>query len=336
MQQQKSYLDIFLDNIEPKIKGTYFGDKQEQAIISFNSDQTNTKEKLKLFKEIIEPTFRRTIGGVLEMPKFHYLGKINRDELIDATFFRLVEKMHKFTPGRIGKNGQPVKAFSYFSTVAKNFILEYKVRYEKVQKHKADVETSIDLSILSEDTLEKLSNQDKDNISFDNASQVFNETSEKIIKIIDDILKEEEQKEEKTDLDLLKIGYTLKYLIKKWDKIEFMKKNEFMRILALYTGLKQQRVSFLFKKFKISVLESINPGLAKNKVYDDDDDEDKPRKRKKKDIEDDDDILEDLENEVEEVSGMDDYICSTEDFEIYEEREKNKSIKEQWRLKIKR
>src|SRR5690606_9413615 len=121
--------------------------------------------------------------------------------------------------------------------------------------------TSIDLSILSEETLEKLSNQDKESISFDNNTQIFEETRNKILKRLDEILLEEEEKEDKKDSDLLKIGFTIKYLIKKWDRIEFMKKNEFMRLLALYTGLKQQKVSFLFKKFKIAILEILNPNL---------------------------------------------------------------------------
>lgn len=326
--QNKSYLDIFLDNAEPKVRGAYFGAKQEQAIISFNSTDIKPQEKLRLFNEVIEPTFRRTINGVLEMSMFHYLGKINRDELIDATFFRMIEKMHKFQPGMIGKSGQPVKAFSYFSTIAKNFILEFKVRYEKVQKHKADVESSIDLSILSEETLEKMSNQDKNGVSFDNAESVFNETSLKIIAIVDDIIREEEKKEDKMDMDLLKIGYTLKYLIKKWDKIEFMKKNEFMRILALYTGLKQQRVSFLFKKFKTAVLEILSPNLIKTgKIIDDDDDDEKPKKKKTKIID-----AEQVVEEIEEVQEEDETsrICSTEDFDIYEEREANKKIKTKW------
>jgi hypothetical protein len=45
-----------------------------------------------------------------------------------------------------------------------------------------------------------------------------------------------------------------------------MKKNEFMRILTIYTGLKQQQVSFLFKKFKISVLQKINPRILNKNI----------------------------------------------------------------------
>lgn len=323
---QKSYLDLFLDNSIEKKRGIYFSNEHEDAIIKFNNLETSNREKLKLFNEFIEPAFRRVVGGVLEMPMFHYLGKINRDELIDAAFFRMVEKLHKFQPDMIGKNGMPVKAYSYFSTIAKNFILEYKVRFEKIQKHKADVESSIDLSILSEDTLDKLSYSDKESITFDTAESIFNETRDKVLKIIEGILQEEELKDEKKDIDLLKIGYTLKYLIVKWDKIEFMKKNEFMRILALYTGLKQQKVSFLFKKFKLSILEILNPYYIKTS------------KTVEIEVEEEEEIDIDIESDEEiDIEALliaekeeedEPRFYSTEEYEIYLEQENNKKVKE--------
>lgn len=334
-RESKSFLDLFLDTVTtPKKRGVYFGEEQEDAIVQFNSSATSEKVKLQLFEQVIEPAFRRIITGVLEMKKFHHLGKLNREDLIDNTFFRMVEKMDRFQPGRIGKTGQPVKAYSYFSTVAKNHILEQKLRNEKILKHKADVETSIDLSILSEETLEKMSNYDKQDVSFESYESVFDETKKKIINQIDLVIRTEESKD-KPDKDLLKIGYYLKYLLKKWDKIEFMKKNEFMRILTLYVGLKQQQVSFLFKKFKIAVLDNINPSLInKNKIK-------KSKKASKKIEEDfenfddcDDTYSEELEDIENESNGRFKYeIITMEDFEIETDLLENDKIKSKWKKK---
>lgn len=255
--KKKSYLDLFLENhSNPKKRGIYFAEEQEQAIITYNIGEISQREKNELFKKIIAPGFKKIISGVLEMKMFHNLGKLNREEVIDNTFFRLIEKIHKFKPGIIGKKGQPVRAYSYFSTVAKNYILEQKVRNEKVLKNKADVETSIDLSILSEETLEKMSNYDKQDVEFEDYVTTFKNTKKIILNSIIEIISEEEHKEKKDD-DFIKLGYCLKYLIEKWDKIEFMKKNEFMRILTLYTGFPQQKVSFLFKRFKIEELKKM-------------------------------------------------------------------------------
>jgi len=347
-QQNKSYLDLFLDNSIVKKRGIYFAEAQEEAIVKFNNSDTPNEHKVYLFEEIIEPAFRRIISGVLEMQKFHYLGRLNREELIENTFFRLIEKINKFQPDRIGKNGQPVKAYSYFSTMAKNFILEQIKKHNKILKNKADVESSIDLSILSEDTLKMMSNYDKQDVYFDTPESIFEETKQKIIKQIDEVLKQEEKKD-KVDQDLIKIGVYLKYILSKWHKLEFMKKNEFMRILTIYTGLKQQQVSFLFKKFKISVLQKINPKILNKNIEEKDEEieisnfsESNDEDINDKDI----DVL--LDEELEDKNKLNDFIplkydengelidenedplervVSMEDFEIYMDKEDSERYK---------
>lgn len=264
---KKTYLDLFLDNhSKPKKRERYFEEKEELAIIKYNDPETSQKDKNKIFQDIIDPCFRSTISGVLEMRMFRNLPKaLNREELIDNTFFRLLEKIYKFNKGKIGKNGQPVRAFSYFSTVAKNYILEQITKHNKVLKHKADVETSIDLSILSEETLEKISKTDSTEVVLDDYITIFSSVRGSIIEVIKELIIDEESKDKK-DEEFIKLGYCLKYLLEKWNKIEFMKKNEFMRILTLYTGFPQQKVSFLFKRFKIATLKKIKPNaLNKNK-----------------------------------------------------------------------
>lgn len=261
-RKKKTYLDLFLDNsenIKKKEKGPYFTDLHEKAILKYNDPETPTREKNKIYESVINQAFKDIANRVLEMPKFHNLPKsMNKEQLIDETYFRLIEKIGKFTPGLIGKSGQPVKAFSYFSTIAKNYILEKKVRHEKILKNRADVETSIDLYILSEDTLKKMSNYDKMDVHLEDYETTFDNTRNVILDTIKEVLVTEMSKN-KRDEDFIKIGQTLEYLLEKWNKIEFMKKNEFMRILTLYTGLKQQQVSFQFKKFKVAVFKKLKP-----------------------------------------------------------------------------
>ena len=261
---KKSYLELFLDNSEQstkKKKEKYFDEPEEKAILRYNDPNTPQREKSLLFEQYIESAFKQTVTGVLKMPRFRRLPKsMDRDQLIEETYFRLIEKISKFLPNMIGKNGQPVKAYSYFSTIAKNYILEKKLRHEKVLKNKADVESSIDLSILSEDTLKMMSNYDKMDVQLDDYETTFNGTRDVVRNAIQELINNEEKKpEKKQDQDFLKVGYTLMYLLEKWNSIEFMKKNEFMRILTLYTSLKQQQVSFQFKKFKTAVFKKIKP-----------------------------------------------------------------------------
>lgn len=333
-RKQKTYLDLFLDSqIKVKKRGIYFAEEQENAVIKYNQDECSAKEKNSLFDKIIAPAFKDIVNGVLEMPMFRNLGKLNRSEVADNTFFRLIEKMHKFQPGKIGKSGQLVKAYSYFSTIAKHYILEQKLRNEKILKNKADVETSIDLSILSEDTLEKMSNYDKQEVEFEDYVTTFKHTQNIILDTIFNIIHEEEIKE-KRDEDFIKVGYYLKYLIEKWDKIEFMKKNEFMRILTLYTGFPQQKVSFLFKRYKTECSKKIRVAFVH-------------KTEKKKSEEDEElffneeigDVAENGNEEIvqEEKEIPDDYVISSmEEYEQLVYKFENKNKREEWARKIKK
>lgn len=328
-RQKKTYLDMFLDNAENSIKikkEIYFGVEEEQAILKYNDTDTSETERSYLFSKIIDKAFKETVAGVLKMPQYRRLPKsMDREQLIDETYFRLIEKINKFTPGKIGKNGDPVKAYSYFSTVAKNYILEKKIRHEKILKNKADVESSIDLSILSEDTLKMMSNYDKMDIDFEDYQTTYNNTKSIAISAINELIKNEENKN-KQDNNFIKIGYTLIYLLEKWNKIEFMKKNEFMRILTMYAQLPQQQVSFQFKKYKTAVFKKIkpwdNPKLRYAKVTIESDDilDD--------DISDDDIIDDDIIDDKDKLPDRFKYGVKTmEEFEMYSELEANDKFK---------
>lgn len=333
---KKTYLDLYLDNTEAnkKKREPYFGETEEKAILLYNDPTTTQIERAKLYKNVIEATFKKTVLGVLEMKKFHHLPKsMNREHLTEDAFYRLIEKIDKFTPGMIGKSGAPVKAFSYFSTIAKNYILEKKLRHEKILEHRADVETSIDLSILSEDTLKKMSNYDKTDIQIDDYEITFSGTKSIVVQAIEETIRIEESKKKK-DADLIKIGYVLLYLLEKWDKIEFVKKNEFMRILTLYTGLKQQQVSFHFKKFKTAVFKKLRPFHNKSKKVklSEEIDDDIIDEIFKDSIFSDDSIEEEVIEEEEEIVEPEVRrfrygINSLEEFEMLEEFKENDKIK---------
>ena len=337
-ETKKSYVDLYLDNVlSEKKRGEYFEEREERAIVEFNTETTSERRKYELFEKIIKPGLRNVINGVLEMRIFRSINqkKINKEELIEETYGRLIEKLHKFTPGLIGKNGQPVKAFSYFSTITKHFIIEKLKRHDKILKNKADVETSIDLSILSEDTLENITKNEKTEIVFEDFISSFKETKFIVLNVILEIINYEEAQDKK-DEDYIKLLYHLKYILSKWGKIEFEKKNEFMRILTLYTGFSQQKVSVLFKRVKMEVIRKLNPNstlLNKKKDLDDD------YEVKVSEVEDEEETsLEELlqsPEDLEEKRLLSYDISSFEEFEAREYKLGNINSKREWKEKTK-
>lgn len=340
---KKTYLDLFLENSVPKKRERYFENEQEAAILKYNNSLDQT-EKNKIFAEVIDTCFKKTVLGVLEMAKFRHLPKaLDREELIDQAYFRLVEKIYHFKDGMISKKtGLPVKAFSYFSTIAKNYVLEQIKKHNKIIHHKADVEHSIDLTILSEETLSKMSQMNIFNeVVLGDYVSNFIEAKKIILNVIKNLIIEEESNE-KQDEDFIKLGYCLKYLLEKWDKIEFVKKNEFMRILTLYTNLNQQKVSFLFKKFKVAVLAEIKPGyknLKKKPSLKEDDEEVVLSFLEEDSITEDgeDDIERDffLEPLTESEKLMSYEINSLDDFELREMKLDNINERKEWKTRLK-
>lgn len=268
----KSYLDYFLDNEyrkdelekKKKVKKEWkFTQVHEDAILLYNSNTLSNEESEKLWSTTIYPSLLVIVRGVMEMPKFHNLpNNLDRIQLIDDALLKLVENLSRFTPGLVGKTGQPVKAFSYYSTIAKNLILEKCLKAIKVIDNKADVETSIDLSILSDINLQTISSS-FDNINEDSETRLGNEIAH-IVRGVEILLFEHNNEFS----DYHKVGVTLVYILNNWHKIDFEKKNDFMRLLVLYTGLKQQNVSSIFKKYKIVLVEkgyiSINSFVPKS------------------------------------------------------------------------
>lgn len=254
----KTYLDYYLDNEyenEKKLKekkegkknAWKFNETHEEVIIEYLSGGLTKEEENIIWKDTIYPSLKVIVSGVMKMKNFHFIPKnLDRELLIEDTLLRLIEKLNRFTPGMIGKSGEPVKVFSYLSTVAKNYLIERYQKAARIIENKADVETSIDLQILSEETLEKISGIS----SMDEALETrFDFMMKKVIRAMENIVYSHSNLES----DFVKVGVVIIYIFKNWNKIDFEKKNDFMKFLILYTGLKQANISTIFKNYKIQL-----------------------------------------------------------------------------------
>ena len=103
----------------------YFTKVVDDAIVKYKIT-TDKKEKEKLFKEIIEPSFRQLVEKVVYA--YNFTGLKNVSDLKDDCFIALVASLEKFKP----EYGS--KAFSYFTVITKNwFILKFKEEMKQRQ-----------------------------------------------------------------------------------------------------------------------------------------------------------------------------------------------------------
>ena len=104
----------------------YFNQDTENAIIRLNNE-TRPHMKERIYNEHIRTAFEKLAENIIHTFKFYYFDVPSEDVKHEVVSF-LYMNMHKFTEGK-------GKAFSYFSIVAKNYlILHNNNNYKKMKQ----------------------------------------------------------------------------------------------------------------------------------------------------------------------------------------------------------
>ena len=108
----------------------YFHQGTEDAIIRHNKE-TRPHMRERIYNEHIRQPFEKLAENIIHTFKFYYFDVPSTDVMHEVVSF-LYMNMHKFTEGK-------GKAFSYFSIVAKNYlILHNNNNYKKMKQHDSE------------------------------------------------------------------------------------------------------------------------------------------------------------------------------------------------------
>jgi len=108
----------------------YFHQGTEDAIIRHNKE-TRPHMRERIYNEHIRTPFEKLAENIIHTFKFYYFDVPSSDVMHEVVSF-LYMNMHKFTEGK-------GKAFSYFSIVAKNYlILHNNNNYKKLKQHQGE------------------------------------------------------------------------------------------------------------------------------------------------------------------------------------------------------
>ena len=116
---------------KPSKKKLYFGMEVQDAIVRYNSldQQTKRAERNKIYGEEIHAAFDKLCENIINTFKFSYFDDPFEDVKNEVVAF-LVMNLHKYD------HTKGSKAFSYFSIVAKNYlILHNNSNYKKYKTH---------------------------------------------------------------------------------------------------------------------------------------------------------------------------------------------------------
>jgi hypothetical protein len=122
----------------------YFTTDTEKAIIQYNKEQSMDIRN-EIYDEQIKPCFDKLVENVFNTFKFTYFDN-SPIEIQKETIAHLVANMHKFEEGK-------GKAFSYFSIVAKNYLIFHNNNnYKRFNQHVDISETPSDSTICLQTT----------------------------------------------------------------------------------------------------------------------------------------------------------------------------------------
>ena len=213
----------------------YFGQVTEDAIVEFNNE-SDSRVRNTIYNERIRVPIEKLVENIIHTFKFYYFD-VPTEDVKHEVVSNLILNMHKY----IQHKG---KAFSYFSIVAKNYlILHNNNNYKKMKSHKeigsADFERNIGREKKKEEQIESVVEFTTQFCEFleNNISFIFHR---------------------KKDMD---VAYSLLYLMQNRHNIEnFNKKYLYLQIREMTRSNTQHitRVVTEIKKYLKTLKEEFN------------------------------------------------------------------------------
>ena len=136
----------------PKTKNQYFTADTEEAIIEY-LNTTDERKRNQIYNERIWYGFHKLTENIIHTFKFYYTEVETIAELQHEVTAFLLEKLHLYKQ-------EKGKAFSYFGTIAKRYLILYNNNNYKKLKQKADVDAidkdqSITIDIVNNQSIEE-------------------------------------------------------------------------------------------------------------------------------------------------------------------------------------
>jgi hypothetical protein len=119
---------------KPKEPRIYFTQDTEDAIVEYLITEDMT-ERNRIYNERIEYGFYKLAENIIHTFKFYYTDTDTIEELKHEVITFLLEKLHLY-------KAEKGKAFSYFGTIAKRYLIVYNENNYKKLQEKVDVDES--------------------------------------------------------------------------------------------------------------------------------------------------------------------------------------------------
>lgn len=223
----------------------YFGEDQEKAVVRFLQSESED-ERNKIFNEYLREPLIIMTESIIRRYKLYRKGMTFDEQRTDTMSF-LITKVAKFEPE------QNKKAYSYFGTICKNYLMG------AIQKDNKEQNRSVSYDDISSDI------EDRPDLSYVIDEYVVDYTN--IIIKLTISLEEFMEKEDLTENEK-KLGYALLEIFNNFDKIfqigEGNKFNKNLILLSLreMTSLSTKEIRVSLKRFR-KIYDGILVGFLK-------------------------------------------------------------------------
>jgi hypothetical protein len=219
---------------KPKEPRIYFTQDTEDAIVEYLITE-DTASRNRIYNERIKYGFYKLAENIIHTFKFYYTDTDTIEELKHEVITFLLEKLHLYNPAK-------GKAFSYFGTIAKRYLIVYNENNYKKLQEKADVDESDDDQMM-------LYEHDS------NIERVFDEVIfiDQYIKYIDtNLFKLFPKKQDAQTAD------AIIELFRKRESLEIFNKKALYIYIREITDVSTPQVTKIIKKLKIIYIQLYN------------------------------------------------------------------------------
>ena len=218
----------------------YFGPDEEKAVNDYLAS-TDDKERNMIYNQWLKEPLNKMIESIIRRYKLYRKGESFEDLHSDTLSF-LMTKAHKF------ENARGKKAYSYYGTICKHYILGLLIKDEKYTKQTASYE---DISSELEERKELSYEIDKEEV-------VMDEFLKKLIDGIREELNDDNQPlKKKLSENERKVGQSLIEILQNWETaFDTMNggpkynKNSVLETMRNYTNLSTKDIRLAMRRFK--------------------------------------------------------------------------------------
>jgi hypothetical protein len=211
----------------------YFGEDQEKAVVNY-LESNDEAERNKIFNEYLREPLVIMVESIIRRYKL-YRKDMEFEEIHTDTMSFLITKINKFD------HTKNHKAYSYFGTICKNYLMG------AIQKDSKETNRSISYEDISEDIESRVDFSYTIDASFVDYGDVITQLSQKL----EDFIEQEELTENEK-----KLGYALLEIFSNFEKIfqigdgNKFNKNLILLSLREMTSLSTKEIRISLKKYK--------------------------------------------------------------------------------------